>query len=81
MNFKEWFVLNEHKATQGKSGLYPSLYTQYYNYTPSDIVTWSADAIVYMDPEDIPQKIVSGFYAKIIRKTIGNFGKTNAGGG
>ena len=59
----------------GKVGLYPSLYTQYYHYPPADIVTWSADAITYMDKEDIPQTTVDAYYAKIVRKTIGAAGK------
>lgn len=78
LDFKTW--LAEHASgTKGKLGLYPALYTQYYNYPPADIVNWSADAITYMDPEDIPQKVVDGYYAKIVRKTIDSPGKAGPG--
>ena len=67
--------------SNGPGGLYPCLYTQYYNYPPADIVNWTADAIVYMDPEDLePQKVVKGYFAKIIRKSMGNYGKGETGG-
>ena len=83
ISFMEWMKLREGKGyvDAGRpGGLYPSLYTQYYNYPPADIVNWSADAIVYMDPEDIPHKVVDGYYAKIIRKSVGNYGKGEPGG-
>jgi hypothetical protein len=39
LDFKEWLL--EHSSTTGaKIGLYPPLYTQVYNYTPQDILTW-----------------------------------------
>jgi hypothetical protein len=51
LKFKLWV---EHSRTgAGKVSLYPPLYTQYMNYPPQDILTWSADAITYMDPEDV----------------------------
>ncbi len=75
MNFAEWLRLVEHNATLGKSGLYPPLYTQYYNYPPCDIINWSADAINYMDPEDLVSHFSYKFFTPTIRKTIGNSGK------
>jgi hypothetical protein len=51
LNFRLWI---EHSRTgAGKVSLYPPLYTQYLNYPPQDILTWSADAITYMNPEDV----------------------------
>lgn len=57
-SFKLWF---EHSRTgAGKLALYPPLYTQYLNYPPQDVVTWSADAITYMDPKDVAFKAMDG---------------------
>ena len=54
LNFRLWV---EHSRTgAGKLSLYPPLYTQYMNYPPQDVVTWSADAITYMDPNDVKFK-------------------------
>lgn len=54
LNFKLWV---EHSRTgAGKLSLYPPLYTQYMNYPPQDVVTWSADAITYMNPLDVKFK-------------------------
>jgi len=79
LNFKQW-LLESARLSRGKVGLYPPLYTQYYNYPPADIVTWSADSITYMDEEDLEQKKTDGFYAKIIRKTIDAPGKQGGPG-
>lgn len=74
LKFKQWLM--EHSSTtKGKNGLYPSLYTQYYNYPPADIVNWSADSITYMDKDDVPQKVVDGYFAKIMRTPNENPGK------
>ena len=51
LSFRMW--VEGHRATPGKIALYPPLYTQYMNYPPQDVITWSADAITYMDPEDV----------------------------
>lgn len=77
MNFKEWLLLMEHSSgSRGKIGLYPPLYTQVYNYPPADIINWSADAITYMDPEDLKYRFLyTPFFTPVIRKTIGNYGK------
>jgi len=56
LSFKEWLL--EHSSTTGaKIGLYPPLYTQVYNYTPQDILTWGADAITYMHEKDVKPNI------------------------
>lgn len=54
MEFRLW--LEKTRRTSAKLGLYPPLYSQYLNYPPQEIVTWAADAITYMDPEDIKFK-------------------------
>ena len=73
--------LVEHStATKPKTGLYPPLYTQYYHYPPADIVTWSADAIAYLDPEDLVFRVSKKWFTPIIRKSIGDFGKGRAQG-
>ena len=51
LEFKVW--LEGHRSTPGKIALYPPLYSQYMNYPPQDVVTWSADAITYFDPADV----------------------------
>jgi hypothetical protein len=58
LNFKLW--VEGHRATRGKVSLYPPFYTQYMNYPPQDVVTWSADAITYMDDEDVKFKAYDG---------------------
>jgi hypothetical protein len=52
MNFKEWLLLESARGTYGKQQLYPSYYSQTFNYCPSDVITWSADAFTYMPSED-----------------------------
>jgi len=62
LNFKLWFEAAG-TETGGKLALYPPLYTQYMNYPPQDVVTWSADAITYMNPMDVDppgQKVFNG---------------------
>lgn len=59
ISFKNWLIFQEgHHATKGKVSLYPDLYHQWANYPPSDVVTWSADAITYMDPKDVEFKFL-----------------------
>lgn len=58
LEFKLW--LEHSSSTRGKIGLYPPLYTQYMNYVPSDVVTWSADSITYLSPKDVQFKAYSG---------------------
>jgi len=61
MKFAERLRITEgHKSTQGKLGLYPTLYTQYPNYPPQDVITWGADAIWYMQPYDTKFKVNYG---------------------
>jgi hypothetical protein len=57
LSFRLWL---EDRGTPGKLGLYPPLYTQYQNYPPQDVVTWSADAITYMDPKDVQFSVNKG---------------------
>lgn len=66
-SFKEWFLLMERGSstgTRGKIGLYPPLYTQVFNYTPQDVVTWSADAITYMSPKDVDSPLPHSSWGK-----------------
>lgn len=73
LEFKNW--LNEH-ANSGKVGIYPSLYTQYYHYPPCDSITWSPDAITYMDTEDLKFNFVySKKFVPHTWKTIDSPGK------
>lgn len=59
VSFKNWLIFQEgHHVTVGKMGLYPSFYHQWYNYPPQDVITWSADAITYMDPKDVEFKFL-----------------------
>lgn len=77
--FWEW--LNEHRSSYGKRGLYPPLYTQYYNYPPCDSILWGADAITYMDDEDLNFKFLySKKFVPHTWKSIGNPGKGGPGG-
>jgi len=54
INFKEW-LLEHSGSTSGTSklGLYPPFYTGVYNYPPSAVINWGADAITYMDDKDV----------------------------
>jgi hypothetical protein len=58
LEFKLW--LEGSRTGTGKLSLYPPLYTQYMNYAPQDVVTWSADAITYFDPADVQFKAYDG---------------------
>lgn len=68
LNFKLWL---EHSRTgSGKLSLYPPLYTQFMNYPPQDVVNWSADAITYMNPEDVKFKAYDGKFRPYFWKGI-----------
>lgn len=58
LNFRLWVESKGYRT--GKLSLYPPLYTQYMNYCPQDVVTWNADAITYMDPEDVKFRVIDG---------------------
>lgn len=91
LKFSEWLKLregansfassiNSSTTTAKNAGIYPELYTQYYNYPPAAVVNWSSDNITYMDPEDLVTRVTDNpLYAKIVRKIIGPYGKTGAG--
>jgi len=53
LKFRLWLEKSSSTGTRARQGLYPSLYTQVFNYPPSDIATWAADFMAYMQPEDI----------------------------
>lgn len=52
MYFKKWLVLQESMGHGAKQGLYPELSHQARNYPPPDVITWAADALVYMPRKD-----------------------------
>jgi hypothetical protein len=53
LQFSEWLCLVEGSRRPGtKSGLYPLGYDGIGNYPPADILTYSADAITYLDMDD-----------------------------
>lgn len=83
LKFSEWLEINEGRSQRRASfaGIYPELYTQYYNYPPAASIVWSPDSITYMDPEDLVTSVSDNpIYAKIVRKTIAPYGRTPAGG-
>jgi hypothetical protein len=54
MEFKEW-LFNEDAGSPGaKAALYPMGYGGIGLYPPSDVITWSSDAIIYL-PHDLRQ--------------------------
>jgi hypothetical protein len=74
ITFWNW-LLKERSSTYGKFSLYPDLYTQCYNYPPCDSILWSADAITYMDKEDLNFKFLYGKkFVPHTWKTINNSG-------
>jgi hypothetical protein len=69
--FRDWIMLREDRGTRGKQGLYPPLYHQAANYPPSDVITWSADAITYMSDEDRDFKFLYDWPPKKTKGTQG----------
>lgn len=55
LNFKLWME-NNVDTHANADAIYPPLYTQYMNYPPQVIATWTADALVYLDPRDVSCK-------------------------
>ena len=74
LSFHLW--LEGRSATRGKIGLYPPLYTQYLNYCPQDVITWSADSFTYMNPADIQFQAFDGKFKPYVWKDSKNQTKT-----
>ena len=77
MEFREWLV--EHAGMPGaKQGLYPYSYGGIGGiYPPSDMISWSADAVTYMLPKDRKLKFNwgKGMLAKPEGLEIQSYGK------
>lgn len=87
LKFSEWLSLEEGAAAKvdsspgGPNGIYPPLYTQYYNYPPSTHLTWGADNITFLDPEDYKFRFLyRPFFTPHTWKTINAPGRDAAGG-
>ncbi|MCK9458165.1 MAG: hypothetical protein M0R80_00615 [Proteobacteria bacterium] len=59
MEFREWLLENA-GAPGSKQSLYPMSYGGIGLYPPSDLITWSADAVTYMPIEDRKLKFAWG---------------------